>query len=241
MSKKIIMACMALVALAAFALPAAASAANKPTLVETPTSTETIDVVVGEKIIATNSGDTIFWSTNKTVKQVTCTSATLTGTVVANANGTVEGNITSAKFSGSGEKSKDNELPECTGSFGNAFITVKTPMCIRSTPTSPEDGFRVTGNECGKAEAPVTFTIGSTTAGECKYEATPTAVTGTFTTNETETTFAVSETNTGSGAEHESTNGFLCPTSGQLQMTFHLWTDTSEGKEGTKIGMAHLP
>ncbi|HET9152974.1 MAG TPA: hypothetical protein VFN85_02520 [Solirubrobacterales bacterium] len=238
MSKKLIIACMALVSLAAFALPAVASAANKPTLVETPTSTETLHVEPGSKIISTNSGETFFWNTGATTKQVTCNKAVMTGTVLKNSEGTIEGEITSSIFQGTGAISADNNLPECTGSFGNAYVTVSTPMCIRSTPVMAEDEFQVTGGKCG-TEGKVTFTIGSTTVGACKYLSTG-PVKGTFTTNETETTLTVTNTNTASGAELEE-GGFFCPSSGQLQMSFHLWTDTKEGTEGTKIGAVKAP
>lgn len=221
MSKKLIMSCMALVAFAAFVLPATASAANKPT------ATDAAGVVkVGAGITGTSIGETTFLKTDGVTGLVHCTTAHLSGTVTRNDSGFVEGTISSAKFSGTGAVSADNGLNECTGSFGNAFITVELPMCLKSTPTNAEDEFEVgtevTGKTCAEAISPANFIIGSTTAGECTYRSTST-VKGHFTTGGTQSVLTVTNTQTGSGSSLVK-GGFLCPTSGQLKMEFKIET-----------------
>jgi hypothetical protein len=93
--KKLITACLALMALAAFALPAAASAINDPTLTENGSS-----VPVGAKIVLTNIGNSLFQTTSGGTTLTTCTTAKITGKVLKNANGTVEGTIETATLSG---------------------------------------------------------------------------------------------------------------------------------------------
>jgi hypothetical protein len=232
MSKKIIMACMAVFALAAFALPATASATNDPTLTEGATH-----VAVNSKIVGTSFGETLFVETtpNQGNVLVRCTTAHLTGEVKANSGGTVEGTISSAKFSGTGSVHADNGLNECTGAFGNAYITVTNlPLCIRSTPTMATDEFQVVSSDCGGAEPKnVKFLIGSTTIGECEYESTS-SLKGDYTTSSTESTLSIRNTQAGSGSK-KIRGGFLCPGSGQLNMTFHIETDVSPF---TKIGVS---
>jgi hypothetical protein len=238
MAKKLIMSCMAVVAFAAFVLPAAAMAENKPTLVEGATGATVVEV--GKTIVGTNTENTVFTNTTGGTL-VTCTTAHMTGKVEANAKGTVEGTISSATFSGTGTVSADNGLNECTGSFGSAFITVGLPLCIRSTPAMATDEFQV-GKETGAKTCSeggagnVTFTIGSTTAGECVYEHTGT-VKGDFTTSDTASVLTVRNTVAGSGSSLVK-GGFLCPTSGVLDMKFALETDVSPF---TAVGVTKAP
>jgi hypothetical protein len=225
--KKLITACLALVALAAFALPATASAVNAPTATDTtPGAPSKEHVAVGAKIVGTNVGNTLFQMTNGTTL-VTCTTAKLTGTVLKNSGGTVEGTIETATFAGTGAVFHNGDN-ECTGSFGSAAITVSTPMCVRSDGTMADDEFRVFGDDCTGANSKVTFNIVSTTAGECKYLTTG-PVTGKFTTDPAEAVLTVDNTQSGSGATKES-GGFLCPTSGMLKMSF-----VTETEDGTAI------
>jgi len=149
--------------------------------------------------------------------------------VLKNSSSTVEGEITTATYAGTGAVSADNNLPECTGSFGNVYITVtNTPLCIKSTPVMAEDEGQVGGGGCGTF-GPVKFTIGSTTAGECKYESTST-LKGDFTTGGTETRLTIRNTQAGSGVKLVS-GGFLCPTSGMLTGSATLATT----ENGTKL------
>ncbi|HEY3552221.1 MAG TPA: hypothetical protein VGK66_00900, partial [Solirubrobacterales bacterium] len=105
MYKKFITACMALVALAAFALPASAMAENKPQLVEGSTA-----VAAGSSIVGTNIGETLFVATDGTTVQVRCTTAKLSGTLATNSAGTVKGEITTFDFSGTGAVAAHNGL-----------------------------------------------------------------------------------------------------------------------------------
>jgi hypothetical protein len=220
MAKKLTLACMALVAFAAFVLPATASAANDPQL------TDGAGGFVSGKVRAHNvNGSTIFYNTAKTIEQVVCTTATMTGEITKNKESTVEGSITSSEFSGTGAVHADNGLKECTGSFGSAYITVKNlPLTIKSTPAMVNDEFQVTG----PAGANVKFLIGSTTAGECEYEGTNALkgdyTTGTSATNDSVLTVRDNEAGSGSKLIR---GGFLCPTSGLLHMSFTLETDTA--------------
>ncbi len=217
--KKLISACMALAAFAAFALPATASATNDPTLTD-PAG----HVKVGSLIKGT--GTNTEFQTTAGSALVTCSHAEFTGSVTRNDSGFVEGEITKYTFSGTGATHPDTNDLECTGSFGNAGITItNTPLCIRSTPTMTTDTFTVKGGGCKKNES-VTFAILSTTAGTCEYTTTPSAITGTYSTSPSTATLTVDNTQNGSGSERHS-GGFLCPSSGKLKMSFALTTDTN--------------
>ena len=136
MTKKLILACMAIAAFAAFVLPATASATNDPQLTDSFGT-----VAVGSLIAGTNVGNTIFWNTSTNIELAVCDKATMTGKVLKNSGGTVEGEITSAKFSGTGGVHADNGLQECTGDIGSSYVTVKNlPLCVRSTPLSVTGG-----------------------------------------------------------------------------------------------------
>jgi len=218
MFKKLILSCMAVAAFAAFVLPATASAA---------TATDPEDVKVGASITGKNIGSTFFMRTDGTTPEVTCTTAHATGTVTQNSGGVFAGTISTFNFSGTGAVHADNGLNECTTStFGNAYITVANlPLTI--TTVAPGDNINVTGKNGGK----VKFIIGSTVAGECEYEATNAAITGTYTTAAT-TVLTVNNTQTGSGSKLIR-GGFFCPTSGQLKMSFYLQTTN-----GVEIGIS---
>ncbi|HET9154321.1 MAG TPA: hypothetical protein VFN85_09430 [Solirubrobacterales bacterium] len=212
MSKKLITACMALVAFAAFVLPASAMAANEPQLTSEgkliPAGTSITGTAVNS-ISTTTAGAT----------QITCSHGHLTGTVTKNSENTVKGEIPigSTIFKGTGATSSDNNLPECTGSFGSFFITVLTKLCIESGPAQAEDEVITTG-----CTGKVKFIIGSTTAGECEYESTG-AVQADVTTGGTEAALTTRDTSAGSGMKLIR-GGFLCPTSMALKMTIGLRT-----------------
>ncbi|HWC48199.1 MAG TPA: hypothetical protein VG448_04905 [Solirubrobacterales bacterium] len=226
MSKKLITACMALMAFAAFALPAIARAENHPLLVENGAA-----VPVGAKIWGTNEGITSFTNTSGAA-QVECNSVKLTGTVTRNDSGFVEGTITTKDYSGTGAVNADNNLNECTGtSFfsGNSYITVTGNLCIRSTPVMLTDEFQVgtdpAGGNCSETNGKVKFVIGNTSAGACEYETTG-LVKGDYTTSETKSLLTVRNTQEGSGAKLIE-GGFLCPSSGMLKMTYFMETDAA--------------
>jgi hypothetical protein len=221
MFKKLIMSCMALAAFAAFVLPATASATNNPDL----TDAGGTRVAVGSTIIGTNIGETTLLNTE--AKPILhCNNVKLEGKVLANAAGTVEGTISSANFQGTG--AAFNGGNECTGSLGNSRVTVKTPMCVRSTPAMATDEFQVVSENaatCAASTGGVEFTIHSTIGVTCTYE-TLSSVKGDYTTGAKDE-LKVRSTPAGSGAKLTS-GGFFCPSSGMLQMTFSMETANGE-------------
>ncbi len=213
--KKLISACMALAAFAAFVLPATASAANDPNLTEGG-----VAVTAGSTVRGTASNTE--FKTTAGGNLVTCSNATMSGPVITNSGGNVTGEITSSAYSGTGSVHSDNGLAECTGTFGNAYITPNLPLCLESTTGMAADEFNVSGGACGGAAGNVKFIIGSTTAGACEYESTN-PISGTGTTGGSQATLTVNNTQAGSGSK-KIAGGFLCPSSGQLNMTFSLET-----------------
>jgi hypothetical protein len=197
--------CVALLVLIAIALPAAASATNDPQLTSAGGT-----VPVGSKFELTNVGELIWWNTSTNIRLLTIPgTVTLTGEVTTNSGGTVKGKISTADFSGTGAVSTDNGLNEGTGEIGNSYVTVKNlPLELSSMPTMATDEFQVTGS----AGAKVKFLLGSTTAGECEYEAVG-SIKGDYTTGTSATTDAkltTRDTEAGSGSKLIR-GGFLCP------------------------------
>jgi hypothetical protein len=227
MSKKIIMVCMAVAALAAFALPATASAKNTPHLTDAAGSAAVGVAINGTLLEKTEA---TFWNTATSIKLSTCTNATLTGKIVKNTTGTVEGTITTFDFSGTGGVHADNGLPECTGDIGPSAVTVvSNPLCLRSTEAMATHEFQVgaelAGKTCAEGTGNVKFLLKSTTAGDCEYE-TASSIKGDFTTaSGVASQLTTRDTIAGSGA-NRIRGGFLCPTSGMLRMTFTMETET---------------
>lgn len=228
MAKKITMACMALVALAAFALPATASATNDPQITHptgTLLSTATLPKIVGTQV----GGFTRLWDTENKNVELECTSATMTGELTKNSGGTVEGKITSAVFGGTGAKSATEPANECTAT---SIFTVNTsvtpqvsaaaPWCLRSTPTMVTDEFQVSSGTCG-TNGKLKFILAPTGVEACTYESTG-VVKGTYTTHPEDAILHIKPSQTTSGFKKIS-GSFICPSSGQLEMSFTLETD----------------
>jgi hypothetical protein len=217
MTKKMIAAWVALVALAAVALPAAASAQNRPSLVEGG-----VTVAVGTPIVATPTGETYFNDTSGN-HLLTCVPAggttRLTGTLTKNSSTTVEAEITTADLAGTGTKVAVEPEPECTGSFGNFSFTVPGKLQLKSTPLMATDEFQI--NAVGSTK--VKFILNTTTVGECEYESAG-PIKGDITTSATTAAVTVRNTLAGSGSKLIR-GGFLCASSLQLQWTFHLETE----------------
>jgi hypothetical protein len=218
MHKKLMTACMALVAFAALAvMPAVASATNDPD-VTYPTGTL---LAAGSTLKATNVGETLMTDTSGNVL-TRCTAATMTGTLTKNNGTEVEGNVSSATFSGTGSEGR------CTATFGNSTVDPKPatnglPWCLRSTPAMATDEMQLRGNECSKAARPIRFLL-NTSVGECAYER-ASAVVGTYTTDLSGQDATVTVTKQLFSAV-AGTNGFFCPAEGLLDMTFTLERDT---------------
>jgi hypothetical protein len=238
MSKKLITAALGLVALAAFALPAAASATS-PVLTH-PTGTAycpnggTTCLLTG-----TNIGNTKFKSGSSTLSE--CTTAKITGYLVKNKETHIEGNVTTATFSGAGEEF--NGMHECLGFFGfgnltpttngthpagtkidNEDVENGTPWCMTAGGELGANEFTVRGGTCAEAPRKITFILDSTVAGTCKYERT-TAIKGTYTTDDTgDAIFTLLPANTGFTGEAGNPGG--CTASGSLEMKFTMETDS---------------
>ena len=225
MRSKLIAACLGLAAFVAFAaMPALATAKNTPLVVENGTA-----VATGTKIQATNVGITKMTTSLGTIE---CSTAILTGTLTKNTTGTVEGNITSAKFGGTGALQAGAEEPECTTKAilgGDTTVTPSTatnglPWCIRSTEAMATDEFQVRGNECAKAARAIRFALDVTGIGTCTYErSSAEPIPGTSTTSTTDSVLSISEVNFPAVAG----NPFGCPGSGKLDMSFTMETDVS--------------
>lgn len=210
MSKKLIALCMAIAAFAVWAgAPASAWAENSPELtsegLRVPTNTNIRAHLVNHADMTLPSGG-----------KVTCTFAEMTGTVTKNNGSEVEGNITSAHFTG--EESEGR----CESPLGAVRVTTNPttnglPWCIRSTPEMTTDEFRVRGGSCSEASRPIRFTLD--VAGlSCSYESS--SVSGTFATEPEDAVLTISEQSFSRAA-----GGFLCPGSGKLDMAFTLETD----------------
>ena len=221
MHKKLMTACMALVAFAALAvMPAVASATNDPDLTH-PTGTP---LAPGAKITATNIGETLMTDANTNIL-TRCTKAVLTGELTKNNGTEVEGSVTSASFTGSGSESR------CTATFGDSIITPTVPVagvahglpwCIRSTPAMGTDEVQVRGGKCSEASRDIRFILdvfGGAT--ECEYQRT-TAIPGTYTTEPSDAIVHISEQK----FSRIRGSSFICPSEGFLDMSFTLETDT---------------
>jgi hypothetical protein len=232
MIKKLLMACGALVAFAALALPAIASAS--PVLTENG-----VAVAVGQKITGTQVGTSSLTTTDGTRTQLECSTGTMTGELVKNNGTEIEGKITSALFGGTGGQATGEPKPECTGesAFGNASVTAVVsslaPWCLKSIGTNE---FTIIGGNCGGIASNLKFILATTVVGNCEYESTGHLV-GTYTTGGTSVVLTLSNTTHGNNAGEGSTNGFkriagsiACPSSVSLDMQLTLETDSAEVK-----------
>ena len=257
MSKKLITACMALVALAAFALPAAASASP---VVTHPTGTvlnpETGECTGVKKTIcikATNIGNAKLLTDpaegTATLPMTECSTVTMTGYLEKNTGGVIEATIHTATFEGTGGVISPGTMHECTGfnGLGNLTPTVNgggtdgesisngTPWCLKS---GASDTFTIRGGACTAESRKITFVFDSTKSShptefnQCKYER-ANAVEGTFTTDTTGD--AILSVKPGSTTAErakitftgETGNSIECPARYTFEMSFTLETDTA--------------
>ena len=209
MQKKIIAACVSLVAFAAVAvMPAVASATVGLT---EPANTR---LAVGALVEATNTESIVFVSN---LGDVTCTKSTLTGDVKENTTTSVRVTITKATFT-------NNEGGQCTSSFGNWTVTTeiaKVDWCITSTETGK---WHLQANACGNTGTALNFTLENAFTGECKYTRSHATgpVRGTYTSGGN--TLSITNTVAGSGFV-KSSGGFACPSEGTLRGAYTLETD----------------
>jgi hypothetical protein len=239
MSRKIIMACMAVVALAAFALPASASA-SKATLEEAgvpldPTTKECTGVKGTICIRATNT-DTVSTLTNASKEPLAeCTNVSMTGYLLKNTHAAIEGTIAAASFNGT--PGVTPHTTHCKSSFGTITVTTNPATnglqwCLRSTETMAADEVQIRGGSCTAAARPIRFILDSSVAGECTYERSA-AVVGEVTTTPNPALIHIKEQEFPRIA-----GGFLCPSKGFLDLTMSLYTDTEKEEPLTVLPVA---
>ncbi|MGN6588416.1 MAG: hypothetical protein ACTHKT_13260 [Solirubrobacterales bacterium] len=215
MHKKLMMACMAIAAFAAFVIAPAASAS--PVLTEGTTAVlphNTAKTCTEDPtgcIIGTNTGVTKFTASGFNVE---CDHDVLTGWVTKNSGTKIEGTVPAGKaeFHGTGTGT------DCTSALGPVKVTVTSELCLAtgeittSNGTKDPDGVTVTG--CG---ANVKFDLEITGTGNCEYSTA--SVLGTYLTN------AAATVNISEQAASKVAGGIFCPSSGKLDMDFDLYTD----------------
>ena len=210
MSKKLIAALMALTAFTAFGV-SATSASAAPVLTH-PTGTV---APVGTLITGTNTTETKMTTPFGTV---TCTKAEMTGSLTQNSTASgAKGNVSNASFTGTGEGG------ECTSWTGGVTVTAGVvgglPWCLEATTSTDE--VKVRGGKCAEVSRGIKFTLDFTTIGACEYNRSAAAV-GNLTTDPEDAVIHLE------GQEWTKlAGGGLCPSSGTLDMTFTLETDTT--------------
>ena len=230
MSKKLITAALALVALAALALPAVSSATNDPDLTH-PTGTlmgvhlnasktcaqEPAGCIDAHSLGVINLTD----SSGNLLTQ--CTNSTFTGRLTKNDGSNVEGDIESSTFTGSGEGGK------CTAIFGQFTVDTNigangTPWCLRSTSSMNTHEVQVRGGKCSEEAHAITFVL--TGPGfNCRYTR-ASAIIGSYTTHSTGDAIITIPAGAASEFTKEPESGILCPNAGRLEASWTLETDT---------------
>jgi hypothetical protein len=226
MSKKIIMACMAVVALAAFALPASALA-SKITLEENGVVLNPVGKECGGKpgicIRGTNTDIVSVLTNSNGEPMVECTDVKMTGRLIKNTHEEVAGTIESASFIGT-----PGITPHTTHCKSNVLgtVTVTTnpatnglPWCLRSAAAMAADEVQIRGGDCTAAARPIRF-IMHTAVGECVYERAE-AVKGSITTTPAAAQVSVV------GVKFTRVSNFFCPAEGFLDLKMSLYTDTA--------------
>jgi hypothetical protein len=220
MGKKLISACMALAAFAAFAvMPATSSALT----VTEPTGTALVTPV---NVLGTNVGNSNLFTSIGTVE---CSTDALTGSLTNNNAATIKGTITSASFKGTASEER------CTGPLGaTTVITTEgngVPWCVEAKESG--DVAEIRGNSCANASRPITFVLKG--AGlTCRYTRTE-SVKGTFTTDTPagstqDLVIHIPRSATGSNFTREEVSTFGCPASGEFEASFTLETDEATVK-----------
>ncbi|HET9676673.1 MAG TPA: hypothetical protein VFP21_04105 [Solirubrobacterales bacterium] len=207
MHKKLITACLAIAAFAAFVVAPAASASPvlthnpaAPTAVPVPSDIHGTNLIEGKRVNAVFTGGF----------NVTCNEATISGTLTENSGTSIKGEVPVGGATYTGEGGTD-----CTSALGAVKPTVNSKLClasIKGTDTLTIDG-------CGAA---ITFTLAVTAGPTCKYEAA--TIVATFTTGmPADGIIHISE----QPAKGEAGNSFLCPTEGKLDQTIQPFYKTT--------------
>jgi hypothetical protein len=227
MQQKLFTACSALAAFAAFVvLPATASAVNKPVITET---TATV-LANGARITSTNIGEIFLRETSSETSKVltSCNKGNFTGTLIRNEHNTVEADIESSEFSGTGANG------DCTSSFGDIKVTTNvgsgTPWCLRSDELMANDEVQAIGGECGGVKRAVTFRLDVTLGFNCNYVSATggkesTTVRGTYTTDTSPENSDLIVHIKGQEFIGEGGNSIFCPAKGFLFFSSTFETD----------------
>ncbi len=198
MHKKLMLACMAIAAFAAFVIAPAASATN---LKENGTT-----VGVGASIKGTNTAGTVTKFTAEGLN-VECTHAELKGKVTRDDSGIIEGTIPKGAY-GVNYTFSSPPSEDCTSALGPVRPTLNSEICLK---IANSDAGTATG--CG---GNISFTLDVTNFGiSCTYSTA--SVANSITTGTGEVT--VSEQKAGL-----TEGGFLCPPEGKLDLNFVLTT-----------------
>ena len=210
------MSTVALVALAAMALPAVAFAS--PEIGETSGGVFT-KLATGSAIRGTNVGGIRLTDINGS-PWLECSSAQFDGTLNTNSGTEIQITINSLAFAGTDINGA------CTSTLGDILVTTGaalsngTPWCLSVGGKLAADTFSLRGNSCANASRSITFVL-DTSFGTCKYERSS-ASAGTFVTDTSGQQAAITLTKQEFPAE--TGNPFTCPTVGFLDMTFNLET-----------------
>ena len=212
MYKKLMTGLLALVAFAALALPAAASAS--PEIGETNAGVWS-KLAVGTGITGTLVNGASKMTSPGGATLTECAVAHQGGTLFENSGTSIKGEITTASFTNAGGA-------ECSTFFGGTTkVTTNvgngTPWCIQTTKTA--DQVEIRGGKCSEAPRSITFVLDTSTGGVCKYNST-TFPTGNFTTDVSGQDAVVTLTKAGLWKLEE--GGFLCPSEANLDMSFTL-------------------
>jgi hypothetical protein len=200
MHKKLITACMAIAAFAAFVMAPAASAS--PVLTDETPGGIVDTLQPGAWITGTTTGEAVFTGPFN----VRC-HGHLSGTVTQNNGTQIKGTVPvgNAIFTGTGTGG------DCTSALGNVKVTVTSELCMETVKATDN----VFVNGC--SGAPITFDLAITNVITCKYSTA--SVTGTFKTSD-DATVNLSE----QPAKEEEPKSAFCPDEGSLDMDFDLTT-----------------
>ncbi len=228
MHKRLIMACMAITAFAAFVVAPAASAS--PVLTHPTGTAYCPNGGTGSTclVTGTNIGN---WEFMNGLGTFVCNSVTMTGNVTTNKENHIQIDITEAHFTGTGAGG------DCTSPIGDFKLTTTVgngvPYCLTAGGLLGADKFTARGNSCDKAQRSITFVLDFTNGPTCYYDRT-TVVEGTF---QTDTEASKDAVFSFSGAEWVKEKGenetFLkpCVASYKMSGSWTLETDKAGANE----------
>jgi hypothetical protein len=238
---KLVKACIALAAFAAFlVVPSIASAA--PTLTQTTANGTNHVVPAGTSILATNVAHA---GTEKPTRmtagglEVVCQTATLTGSLETNTGTHIAGNITTAEFFA--KPGNHIKGAPCASLVGDTTPTpnhttvpshngsTSLPWCV--TANTLNDKLSVRGGACNEAARPLFFQL-HIPGFSCVYSREQ-GLTATYTTHPAD---AVATVDAGQPFK-KVTGGVFCPNEGSLDMAFTMTTDAPGEVDGEPLNV----